>query len=57
MSEEKKRSPAEDNKEGPWCSAKLECGGPCCLVPGHPPPCLCGGDMDGPGTCPAPRKS
>lgn len=31
----------------------LECGGVCCRLAGHEPPCLCAGDTDGPGTCPA----
>ncbi len=35
------------------CLASLECGGKCRLPTGHEPPCLCDGDTDGPGSCPA----
>jgi hypothetical protein len=35
------------------CGAVLECGGRCRFDAGHPPPCLCCGDDDGPGSCPA----
>ena len=35
------------------CGAPIECGGSCWLFKGHEPPCLCGGDTDGPGSCPA----
>jgi hypothetical protein len=28
------------------CGAPLDCGGTCCLVPGHDPPCLCVGDSE-----------
>lgn len=35
------------------CGEKLECGGSCWLEQGHAPPCLCIGDDDGPGSCPA----
>lgn len=38
----------------PTCGlGPLECGGTCHLPLGHDPPCLCAGDEDGPGTCPA----
>jgi hypothetical protein len=35
------------------CSRVLECGGFCRLDRDHAPPCLCVGDLDGPGSCPA----
>lgn len=31
----------------------LECGGSCARLKAHDGPCLCAGDTDGPGTCPA----
>lgn len=35
------------------CEETLECGGKCCRLKTHEPPCLCAGDTDGPGSCPA----
>jgi hypothetical protein len=35
------------------CAKTLECGGWCRLAPNHEDECLCDGDTDGPGTCPA----
>lgn len=37
----------------PACGKTLECGGTCYREPNHEGPCLCSGDMDGPGSCPA----
>lgn len=36
----------------PACSLPLECGALCGLLPNHDGDCLCGGETDGPGTCP-----
>ena len=35
------------------CHRELDCGGRCFLTAGHAGKCLCIGDIDGPGTCPA----
>jgi hypothetical protein len=42
-----------ENQGDAECGKKLECGGLCYLPPGHDGECQCGGDIDGPGTCPA----
>jgi hypothetical protein len=43
----------KDARMAAACCATLDCGGWCRLPPGHDPPCLCDGDTDGPGSCPA----
>lgn len=35
------------------CGIQLECGGSCCLAPGHDGECSCCGDDAEPGDCPA----
>ena len=35
------------------CGEQLYCGGSCCLDSFHDGECLCIGDDDGPGSCPA----
>lgn len=37
----------------PRCTGATECGGGCCLWPGHRPPCLCDGVEGGEEMCPA----
>lgn len=46
----------EDLRVREWpvpCTGKLGCGGDCKLRCGHAGACLCVGDVDGPGSCPA----
>ncbi len=38
---------------GPPCPHGLECGSGCIEPMGHAGPCMCVGDDDGPGSCPA----
>ena len=40
-------------KAGAVCEIRLECGATCYLPQYHTGPCLCTGDTDGPGSCPA----
>lgn len=37
----------------PFCDGKAECGGSCCLMPGHRGGCLCDGVEGGEERCPA----
>lgn len=39
--------------DAPICGTTLECGGECCLAPGHDGKCSCCGDYADPGDCEA----
>lgn len=41
------------SEDAPVCDMPLDCGGYCCLEPGHEGECSCCGDSAEPGDCPA----